>query len=151
MRDLGISTLRSKIKQCFHRRVIFTCRACVNFTDVNKIEAMYERLRIDVKVGRGFNFCVYAQPFIHCLYFIYTRKNYARAKIYPHTKHCIKANDTRKGNLFISWNSLRASLCDKIKNKREIKHFLPTSKLFCLKMFCERKKYKRFGGYGCNK
>ena len=106
---------------------------------------MYQRLRLDVKVERGFNFCVYAQPFIHCLYFIYTRKNY------PHTKHCIKANDTRKGNLFISWNSLRDSLRVGIKNQREINHFSPTSKLFYLKMICERKKYKRFGGYGCNK
>ena len=123
-------------------------RTCVNFTHVNKIEAMYERLRIDVKVERAFNFGVYAQPFIHCLYFIYIRKNYARVEIYPHTKHCIKASDTRKGNLFISWNSLRDSLREGIKNDREINHFLPTSKLFCLKMFCERKKYKRFEGYG---
>ena len=94
---------------------------------------MYERLGIDVKVGRGFNFCVSAQPFIHCLYFIYTSKNNARVEIYPHTKHCIKANDTRKGNLFISWNSLRDSLREEIKNEREINHFLPTSKLFCSK------------------
>ena len=157
MRDLGLSTLQSKpvcgrhLKVGFHSRVILTCRTCVNFTHVNKIEAMYERLRIDVKVERGFNFGVYAQPFIHCLYFIYIRKNYARVEIYPPTKHCIKASDTRKGNLFISWNSLRDSLREGIKNDREINHFLPTSKLFCLKMFCERKKYKRFEGYCCNK
>ena len=61
---------------------------------------MYQRLRIDVKVERGFNFCVYAQPFIHCLYFIYTRKNYARVEIYPHTKHCIKAKTTREKVIF---------------------------------------------------
>ena len=82
----------------------FYVRPCVNFTHVNKIEAMHERLRIDVKVERGFSFLRPRTTFhtLPQLYIIYTRKNYTTLEIHPYTNIVsIKANDTRKGSLFI--------------------------------------------------
>ena len=38
------------------------------------IEAMYERLCVNAKIKPSLNFYVYAQTFIHSLYFIYVRK-----------------------------------------------------------------------------
>ena len=46
----------------FHSCVIFTC--------VNEIEAMYERLCVNAKIEPSPNLYVYAQRFIHSLYFI---------------------------------------------------------------------------------
>ena len=54
----------------FHSRVIFT--------RVNKIQAMYERLCVNAKIEPSLNFYVYAQTFIHSLYFINVRKINAR-------------------------------------------------------------------------
>ena len=54
------------VRADFHSRVIFTC--------VNEIEAMYERLCVNAKIKPSLNFYVYAQTFIHSLYFIYVRK-----------------------------------------------------------------------------
>ena len=36
-----------------------------------------------IKSFTRFHFNVYARPFIRCLYFIYTRKNYAGVEFYP--------------------------------------------------------------------
>ena len=57
----------------FHSRVIFTY--------VNVIEAMYERLCVNAKIEPSLNFYVYAQTFIHSLYFIYARKINARTHV----------------------------------------------------------------------
>ena len=77
----------------FHSRVIFTC--------VNEIEAMYERLWVNAKIEPSFNFYVYAQTFIHSLYFINVRKINARTHVkitrlwkptlrcLSHTGHCL--------------------------------------------------------------
>ena len=65
---------------------------------------MHERLRIDVKVERGFNFLRLRTTFhtFPQLCIIYTRKNYTTLEIHPYTNIVsIKANDTRKGDLFI--------------------------------------------------
>ena len=65
---------------------------------------MYERLRIDVKVERGFSFLRLRTTFhtFPQLCIIYTRKNYTTLEIHPYTNIVsIKANDTRKGDLFI--------------------------------------------------
>ena len=65
---------------------------------------MHERLRIDVKVERGFSFLRPRTTFhtLPQLYIIYTRKNYTTLEIHPYTSIVsIKANDTRKGSLFI--------------------------------------------------
>ena len=51
------------------------------FTCANKIEAMYEVSRVNVKVERGSTVRFYAQPLIHCVYFIYARKFYARIHV----------------------------------------------------------------------
>ena len=57
----------------------------VNFNRVNKIEAKYKVLRLNVKLREVLLFA-YVRPFIHCLYFIcerkfYARKNYATVEI----------------------------------------------------------------------
>ena len=77
----------------FHSRVIFT--------HVNKIQAMYERLRVNAKIEPSLNFYVYTQTFIHSLYFIYVRKINARTHVkitrlwkptlrcLSHTGHCL--------------------------------------------------------------
>ena len=65
---------------------------------------MHERLRIDVKVERGFSFLRLRTTFdtLPQLCIIYTRKNYTTLEIHPYTNIVsIKANDTRKGDLFI--------------------------------------------------
>ena len=57
------------LKVDFHCRVIFTCvrtYTLTGFTCVNKLETMYGRSDVNVKV--------YARLFIHRLYFIYARK-----------------------------------------------------------------------------
>ena len=77
----------------FHSRVIFT--------RVNKIQAMYERLCVNAKIEPSLNFYVYAQTFIHSLYFINVRKINARTHVkitwlwkptlrcLSHTGHCL--------------------------------------------------------------
>ena len=47
----------------------------VNFTRLNKIEAMFGRSSVIVKVESRPTH-VYVQPFIHCLYYIFARKIY---------------------------------------------------------------------------
>ena len=44
----------------------------VNFTRVNKIEAMYRRSRVNVKIGPR-SACVYARPFIYIASILFTR------------------------------------------------------------------------------
>ena len=56
----------------------FYVRTHLNFTRVNKIETMYERSRVNVKVEPRSTFTIYAWPFIHYLYVIYARKFYVR-------------------------------------------------------------------------
>ena len=82
---------------------------------------MYESLCVDVKVERGFNFCVHTQPFIS-----FASISFTHVKITRHWKSTltqkivlIKANDTRKSNLFISRNSLGDFLFDGIKMKEK--------------------------------
>ena len=65
------------------------------------IEAMYERLCVNAKIKPSLNFYVYAQTFIHSLYFIYVRKINARTHVkitrlwkptlrcLSHTGHCL--------------------------------------------------------------
>ena len=80
----------------------FYLRTCVNFTHVNKIEAMYESLCVNVKVERGFSF-LRSRTTFHTLplYHLHTQ-NYTTLEIHPYTNIVsIKANDTRKGSLFI--------------------------------------------------
>ena len=46
---IGVSVIRVRVD--FHCRVIFPCvRACVKFTSANKIEVMYERSHVSIKV-----------------------------------------------------------------------------------------------------
>ena len=52
-----------------------------NFNHVNKKEARYKVLRLNVKSGARFNFYVFVRTFIHYLYFICERKFYARAHV----------------------------------------------------------------------
>ena len=56
----------------------------VNFNDVNKVEARYLVLRLNMKLSEVL--LAYVRPFMHCLYFIcerklYARKNYAKVGI----------------------------------------------------------------------
>ena len=44
----------------------------VNFTRVNKIEAMYRRSRVNIKVGPR-STCVYARPYIYIASILFTR------------------------------------------------------------------------------
>ena len=53
----------------------FHVRTQVNFTRLNKIEAMFRRSSIIVKVESRPTH-VYVRPFIHCLYYIFARKIY---------------------------------------------------------------------------
>ena len=55
-------------------------RKHLNFTRVNKIETMYERSRVNVKVEPRSTFTFYAWPFIHYLYVIHGRKFYVRSQ-----------------------------------------------------------------------
>lgn len=50
----------------------------INFTCVNKKEAMYNGIASKRKSRARFNFYAHARPFIHCLYYIYTGKFHAR-------------------------------------------------------------------------
>ena len=62
---------------------------------------MYERLCVNAKIEPSLNFYVYAQTFIHSLYFIYVRKINARTHVkitrlwkptlrcLSHTGHCL--------------------------------------------------------------
>ena len=97
MRDLGLSTvLESKIKQCpvgdeqlkvgFHRHLIFTCVSALilNFTHVNKIEAMYESLCVDVKVERWFSFLSSRTTFHTFMSISFTHANITRNEIHPY-------------------------------------------------------------------
>ena len=59
--------------------MIFTDFTLVNYTHVNKIEAMYERPRVNVRVERGSTF-----TFMHGLSYIASISLYAR-KIYVRT------------------------------------------------------------------
>ena len=56
----------------------FYTRTNVNFTRVNKIEAMYGRSRVRVKVERGLTF-TFTSGLSYIAYFIYERKSYVRS------------------------------------------------------------------------
>ena len=84
------------VRADFHSRVIFTC--------VNEIEAMYKRLCVNAKIKLSLNFYVYAQTFIHSLYFIYVRKINVRTarKNYATVETNLKVSVTY-GALFDLW------------------------------------------------
>ena len=84
----------------FHSRVIFMC--------VNEIEAMYERLCINAKIEPSLNFYVYAQTFIHSLYFIYVRKINARThvKIKRRWKPTLRCLSRTGHRLIFDWRVL---------------------------------------------
>ena len=55
----------------------------VIFKRLSKIEAMDGKVTRKRKSWTSLNFYIYALPFIHFLYFIYARKNYATVEINP--------------------------------------------------------------------
>ena len=60
----------------------FYVRVRVKFTWVNEMEAMNEKLRLNIKVEPRSTFTFTRLLFIHCLYFIYyARKIYARTHV----------------------------------------------------------------------
>ena len=55
---------------------------CVIFTCVNKKKSVYLKGRPLRKIWGRFNFCTYARPSIHCLYFNNAPKNYTTVEIH---------------------------------------------------------------------
>ena len=77
---IGISalTIVIRVRVDFHCRVIFPwMRTCVKFTFADKIEAMYERSHVSVKVESR-STSLQSQQFKSCLYLIYVIKIYLR-------------------------------------------------------------------------
>ena len=58
----------------------FYVRTHLNFTRVNKIEAMYKRSRVNVEFYPRSTFTFYAWPLIHYLYVIYASKFFVRSQ-----------------------------------------------------------------------
>ena len=72
----------------------FYVRTHLNFTRVNKIEAMYKRSRVNVEFYPRSTFTFYAWPLIHYLYVIYASKFFVRSqgKITPQSQPLTQYN-----------------------------------------------------------
>ena len=83
-------------------------RTLVNFTHVNKIEAMYERPRVNVRVERGSTFTfMRGLSYIASIFFLraYARKNYVTVEIHLsslkllNVDHSVVNGDVRRNML----------------------------------------------------
>lgn len=72
------------VKVDFHCHINFTCTH-VKFTCTDKIEAMYARPFVNVKVEQDSTFTFTLTPILYYLYFIYVHKTYMIIAIHLHT------------------------------------------------------------------
>ena len=81
-------------------------RTHLNFTGLNKIETVYERSSVKVKVEPRSTFTFYAWPFIHYFYVIYALKFYVRShgKIMRQSQPLTQSRQHLKTENKLNWN-----------------------------------------------
>ena len=104
---------------------------CVIFmrvgTCVNKVEAIYGRSCVNVKVYLRSTITFTRGLFgIHCLYFIWARKNYATVEIHPKRLKCCSRN--RDDLSCLKPFLLFIAKCERRVSNRPFPHYAPVSK-----------------------